>query len=107
MPPRCGTTSATGARPPSSHPTVSCRPYGNSLYLPKFTSPTNPEGTDLPAQTAFLNSLAQLAPGATVITPSYPMPFQGKVADSWSISSPFVSSLGPNAVNLSDQFAHG
>ena len=77
----------------------------NSLYLPKFTSPTNPEGTDLPAQTAFLNSLAQLAPGATVITPSYPMPFQGKVADSWSISSPFVSSLGPNAVNLSDQFA--
>jgi hypothetical protein len=77
----------------------------NSLYLPKFTSPANPEGTDLPAQTAFLNSLAQLAPGATVITPSYPMPFQGKVADSWSISSPFVSSLGPNAVNLSDQFA--
>src|SRR4029077_11836203 len=77
----------------------------NSLYLPKFTSPTTPEGTDLPAQTTFLNSLAQLAPGATVITPSYPMPFQGKVADSWSISSPFVSSLGPNAVNLSDQFA--
>jgi hypothetical protein len=86
--------------PDSFMPTV-----WNSIYLPKFTSPWNPEGTDLPAQTAFLNSLAQMAPGATVITPSYPMPFQGKVADSWSIASPFVSSLGPNAVNLSDQFA--
>ena len=86
--------------PDSFMPTV-----WNSLYLPKFTSSWNPEGTDLPAQTAFLNNLAQLAPGATVITPSYPMPFQGKVADSWSISSPFVSSFGPNAANYSDLFA--
>ncbi len=79
----------------------------NSLYLPKFVSPTNPDspGTNLPAQTDFLNTLAQLAPGATVITPGYPMPFSGKVADSWSIGSPFVSSLGPNAVKYSDMFA--
>jgi hypothetical protein len=79
----------------------------NSLYLPKFVSPTNPDspGTNLPAQTDFLSTLAQLAPGSTIITPGYPMPFNGKVADSWSIGSPFVSSLGPNAVNYSDLFA--
>jgi hypothetical protein len=77
----------------------------NSLYLPKFTSPWNPDGTNLPAQTDFLNALAQISPGATVITPSYPLPFNGKVADSWSISSPFVSSFGPNAVKYSDLFA--
>ncbi len=95
-----GTTALVA--PDSFLPTV-----WNSLSLPKFVSPSNPDspGTNLPAQTDFLNTLAQLAPGATVITPGYPMPFNGKVADSWSIGSPFVSSLGPNAVSYSDLFA--
>jgi hypothetical protein len=81
--------------PDSFMPTV-----WNSLYLPKFTS-----GQNLTDQQNFLNNLAQLAPGATIITPSYPMPFQGQTSPSWSLGSPFVSSLGQNAANLSDLFA--
>jgi hypothetical protein len=81
--------------PDSFMPTV-----WNSLYLPKFTS-----GQNLTDQQNFLNNLAQLAPGATIITPSYPEPFQGQTSQSWSLGSPFVSSFGQNAANLSDLFA--
>jgi hypothetical protein len=71
----------------------------NSQFAPAFTS-----GANLQAQENFLNTLAQLAPGATIITPGYPNVFSDRPAASYSLASPVVTSFDQNAVTYSNLF---
>jgi hypothetical protein len=71
----------------------------NSDFAPAFTN-----GTNLQQQETFLNTLAQLAPGATIITPGYPNVFASQPASSYSFGSPVVTSFGQNAVTYSNLF---
>ena len=71
----------------------------NSTFAPAFNS-----GSNLADQVSFLGKLAQLAPGATIITPGYPAVFGDQAASSWSPGSPVVTSLGQNAITYSNLF---